>query len=112
MFAWAERDTASILQQRAADLPTPQQRLMECEPVFCLEVAIKLLYFAGMAYEHDEVGPAAFHCPASSGTGTCSTQSRVPSALVLCTLDVFSRRPSVGPVQCQLSSFHRIALTA
>ena len=72
MFAWAEHDTASVLQQRAADLPAPQQRLLECEPLFCLEAAIKLLYFAGMAYEHDEVGRAVFRCHMLPCTGTCS----------------------------------------
>ena len=104
MFAWAEHDTAAILQQRAADLPAPQQQLMEGEPLFCLEVAIKLLYFAGMAYEHDEVGTAASLCPRLPCTGTrpaqktmcCSTGTRA----AVC------RRPTVGftAVPAQLSS--------
>ena len=94
MFAWAEHDTASVLQQRAADLPAPQQRVLECEPLFCLEVAIKLLYFAGMAYEHDEVGRAALRCPTLPCTGTCSTQNIM--CCYACTSDTLHRRPAVG----------------
>ena len=94
MFAWAEHDTTSILQQRAADLPAPQQQLMECEPLFCLEVAIKLLYFAGMAYEQDEVGRPALHCPMLPCTGTWPAQN--PACCSACTPAALSRRPTVG----------------
>ena len=37
----------------------PQNRqLLEQEPLFCFETAVKLLYWCGFAYEYDEVGLA------------------------------------------------------
>ena len=58
MFAWSEATKPQVLQQRASGA-SHQRSLMEREPLFCMETAIKMLYFSGMAYEHDEVGGAA-----------------------------------------------------
>ena len=58
MFAWSEATKPQVLWQRATGASL-QRSLMEQEPLFCMETAIKMLYFAGMAYEHDEVGGAA-----------------------------------------------------
>ena len=44
-----------MLEQRAADAPQQSQRLMAREPLFCMDTAVRLLYYAGLAYEHDEV---------------------------------------------------------
>ncbi len=58
MFAWSEATKPQVLWQRATGA-SHQRSLMEREPLFCMETAIKMLYFSGMAYEHDEVGGAA-----------------------------------------------------
>ena len=58
MFAWSEATKPRVLWQRATG-GSHQRSLMEREPLFCMETAIKMLYFSGMAYEHDEVGGAA-----------------------------------------------------
>ena len=55
MFAWSEATKPQVLWQRATGA-SHQRSLMEREPLFCMETAIKMLYFSGMAYEHDEVG--------------------------------------------------------
>ena len=36
-------------------MPLQQQHLLEGKPIFCFETAIKLLYWCGFVYEHDEV---------------------------------------------------------
>eukprot|EP00891_Asterochloris_glomerata_P003520 jgi/Astpho2/3520/Aster-06433 len=53
MFAWSEATKPRVLWQRATG-GSHQRSLMEREPLFCMETAIKMLYFSGMAYEHDE----------------------------------------------------------
>ena len=57
MFAWSEATKPRVLWQRATG-GSHLRSVMEREPLFCMETAIKMLYFSGMAYEHDEVGGA------------------------------------------------------
>ena len=58
MFAWSEATKPRVLWQRATG-GSHLRSVMEREPLFCMETAIKMLYFSGMAYEHDEVSGAA-----------------------------------------------------
>jgi hypothetical protein len=53
IFAWTEADISQCLANRAM---LPGVHDIQQEPMFCFETAIKLLYWSGLAYEHDEVG--------------------------------------------------------
>jgi hypothetical protein len=53
MFSWTEQDLQSQLNKRAALVNNPAA--LTNEPMFCYETAVKLLYWAGLAYEVDEV---------------------------------------------------------
>lgn len=35
--------------------------LLQHEPMFCFETAVKLLYWCGFVYEYGEEGPAVSH---------------------------------------------------
>ena len=52
-FAWTERKLASRIEKRNALPKDPT--LLRDEPMFCFETAVKLLYWAGFVYEHEEV---------------------------------------------------------
>lgn len=52
-FAWTEQKLAACKRKRNALPQDPT--LLRDEPMFCFETAVKLLYWAGFVYEHDEV---------------------------------------------------------
>lgn len=52
-FAWTEQKLASRITKRNALPKDPT--LLRDEPMFCFETAVKLLYWAGFVYEHEEV---------------------------------------------------------
>ena len=52
-FAWTEQKLASRIEKRNALPKDPI--LLRDEPMFCFETAVKLLYWAGFVYEHEEV---------------------------------------------------------
>lgn len=54
-FAWTEQKLAPRVKKRNALPKDPT--LLRDEPMFCFETAVKLLYWAGFVYEHEEVGP-------------------------------------------------------
>ncbi|KAA6418889.1 MAG: hypothetical protein FRX49_11115, partial [Trebouxia sp. A1-2] len=56
-FAWTKDTKAVKLAERASHMPQQQQRLLKGHPIFCFETAIKLLYWCGFVYEHDEGRP-------------------------------------------------------
>jgi len=51
-FAWTERTLQDRVDRRNV-LPQ-NDRLLEDEPMFCFETAVKLLYWSGFVYEHEE----------------------------------------------------------
>lgn len=61
-FAWKEVDIDFIRRQRTSSLPTGSWEgfCMDCEPLFCMEYAIKLLYWSFLAYEQEEVPQSPF----------------------------------------------------
>eukprot|EP00884_Botryococcus_braunii_P020513 jgi/Botrbrau1/7145/Bobra.0143s0021.4 len=54
MFSWTEKDLPVKLGERALLVNNPAG--LTNEPMFCYETAVKLLYWAGLAYEVDEAG--------------------------------------------------------
>lgn len=52
-FAWTEQNLDAAVKQRNA-LPL-DKLLLDREPMFCFETAVKLLYWCGFVYEHQEV---------------------------------------------------------
>ena len=59
-FAWTEQKLAGRIKKRNSLPKDPT--LLRDEPMFCFETAVKLLYWAGFVYEHDEVGLPALAC--------------------------------------------------
>lgn len=53
-FAWTEKKLERRKQLRNS-LPA-DRLLLSQEPMFCFETAVKLLYWCGFVYEHDEAG--------------------------------------------------------
>lgn len=53
LFSWTEKDLPHWIAERASLLKN--RAAIEKEPMFCFETAVKLLYWAGLAYEIDEV---------------------------------------------------------
>ena len=53
-FAWMEKKLERRKKVRNA-LPA-DRTLLSQEPMFCFETAVKLLYWCGFVYEHDEAG--------------------------------------------------------
>ncbi|KAL3158681.1 hypothetical protein ABBQ32_011423 [Trebouxia sp. C0010 RCD-2024] len=51
-FAWTEQKLAACKRKRDALPQDPT--LLRDEPMFCFETAVKLLYWAGFVYEHEE----------------------------------------------------------
>lgn len=58
-FAWTESSQTSRMEQRNRMLKPEHRQLLEQEPLFCFETAVKLLYWCGFVYEYDEVCPCA-----------------------------------------------------
>ena len=56
-FAWTEHTKEAKHALRQSHRPPKQQKLLQGTPIFCFETAIKLLYWCGFVYEHDEVRP-------------------------------------------------------
>ena len=54
-FAWTEHSRAARHAERQSQMPEQQAEMMHDHPIFCFETAIKLLYWCGFVYEHDEV---------------------------------------------------------
>ena len=52
-FAWTEQSHKARIQKRNA-LPA-DETMLEGEPMFCFETAVKLLYWSGFVYDYDEV---------------------------------------------------------
>jgi len=52
-FAWTEQSHEAKIRKRNA-MPE-DECLIEAEPMFCFETAVKLLYWSGFVYEDDEV---------------------------------------------------------
>ena len=59
-FAWTEQKLAARVKKR--DSLPKDPILLRDEPMFCFETAVKLLYWAGFVYEHDEVGVPVLAC--------------------------------------------------
>ena len=57
-FAWTEHSKPAKRAERQSHVPERQQKLLAEHPIFCFETAIKLLYWCGFVYEHDEVSMA------------------------------------------------------
>jgi len=55
LFAWTEHSKPAKHAERKSHMPPQQQLLLNEHPIFCFETAIKLLYWCGLVYEHDEV---------------------------------------------------------
>lgn len=73
-FAWTERTKDAKVGERASHMPQQQQKLLESHPIFCFETAIKLLYWCGFVYEHDEVSSCSIMGLKHSGHCTCGEQ--------------------------------------
>jgi len=54
-FAWTEHSKDAKHAERQSHMPERQQKMLLDHPIFCFETAIKLLYWCGFVYEHDEV---------------------------------------------------------
>ena len=52
-FAWTEKHLGSCIRARN-ELPL-DTTLLRKEPMFCFETGVKLLYWCGFVYEHEEV---------------------------------------------------------
>ena len=52
-FAWTDSSLKTKISKRNA-LPQ-DEALLEKEPMFCFETAVKLLYWSAFVYEHGEV---------------------------------------------------------
>ena len=50
VFAWAEADRESCLQQRSKHISTPKR-----EPLFCFQTAVNMWYFSAMIYRYKQV---------------------------------------------------------
>ena len=57
-------------------LKSQNRQLLEQEPLFCFETAVKLLYWCGFAYEYDEVGLA---CMSACHAMLCCVSSQLYS---------------------------------
>ncbi|KAA6420730.1 MAG: hypothetical protein FRX49_09307 [Trebouxia sp. A1-2] len=53
-FAWTEHTKSAKHAERQSHMPERQQKMLMEHPIFCFETAIKLLYWCGFVYEHDE----------------------------------------------------------
>lgn len=53
-FAWTESSQSFRSEKRNNMLKSQNRQLLEQEPLFCFETAVKLLYWCGFAYEYDE----------------------------------------------------------
>lgn len=74
-FAWTKDTKAVKLAERASHMPQQQQRLLKGHPIFCFETAIKLLYWCGFVYEHDEVSSCSATGLKQSGHCTCDMKA-------------------------------------
>ena len=63
-FAWTESSKEAKHAERQSHMPAQHQHLLAGKPIFCFETAIKLLYWCGFVYEHDEVISGACGCQA------------------------------------------------
>jgi hypothetical protein len=55
IFAWTEKELPVCLATRDALMRGVHKGNGKEQPMFCFETGIKLLYWSGLAYEHDEV---------------------------------------------------------
>ena len=60
VFSWAESQTESRKVHRRRYAPGDDS--LDQEPMFCFELALKLLYFSALVYDLEEV---CFRCPCS-----------------------------------------------
>ena len=58
-FAWTEQSHKARIKKRNA-LPD-DETMLEGEPMFCFETAVKLLYWSGFVYDYDEVCVLILH---------------------------------------------------
>jgi hypothetical protein len=61
-WCWTEASRASKLEERHRHLQhgaeTAHSAALDREPMFCMETAVKLLYFSGLSYRvNEQVGP-------------------------------------------------------
>ena len=54
-FAWTERSLSTRVEQRYELGSLQEKTALAEEPMFCFEMAVKLLYWCGLVYELDEV---------------------------------------------------------
>lgn len=61
-FAWSERDIERKRCERSSSLPQDSFEgfCMDCEPLFCFETAIKLMYWSFLAYDAEEITGSSF----------------------------------------------------
>ena len=61
-FAWTERDVERKKEERVSSLPEEsfENFCMDCEPLFCFETAVKLMYWAFLAYDTGELPDSPF----------------------------------------------------
>lgn len=61
-FAWTESDIPRKIAERSSCLPEESFEgfCMDCEPLFCFETAVKLMYWSYLAYDTGELPDSAF----------------------------------------------------
>ncbi|KAI7844547.1 hypothetical protein COHA_001905 [Chlorella ohadii] len=62
-FAWTEGDIPRKRSERASSLPLEsfEHFCIDCEPLFCFETAVKMLYWSFLVYDHDEMKASPFN---------------------------------------------------
>jgi hypothetical protein len=68
-FAWTEDDIPSTKSKRVSSLPDDSFEgfCMDCEPLFCFETAIKLMYWSFLAYDTGELPNSPFSSATALG---------------------------------------------
>jgi hypothetical protein len=61
-FAWTESDIPRKRAERASSLPPEsfEHFCIDCEPLFCFETAVKMLYWSFLVYDHEELKNSPF----------------------------------------------------
>ncbi|GAB4817731.1 hypothetical protein N2152v2_004777 [Parachlorella kessleri] len=61
-FAWTEKDVPHKRQERSSSLPkgSYEHFCMDCEPMFCFETAVKMMYWSYLCYDKDETKGTPF----------------------------------------------------
>ncbi|GAB4817725.1 hypothetical protein N2152v2_004771 [Parachlorella kessleri] len=62
-FAWTEKDVQRKRQERSSSLPKESYEhfCMDCEPMFCFETAVKMMYWSYLCYDQGETKASPFN---------------------------------------------------